>query len=173
MAGQVRVIHSAGVGRGRWYASLYQLMSLVYWEDQDFADVEKARTYGELFSVAARILIRLQPPAAQVCGPISTGGAGSIPANLERFSAAIKKLQGEGHEIFDQMPFEDSMHRIWRERDTEGYDHGILEDFYLPIFESGYLHRLFFLPDWETSTGARWEHAQGLRLGMEIIYIEA
>lgn len=108
-------------------------------------------------------------PIGEVCGPITSGGRGSIEKNLAVFSAAIKKLISHGKNIFNQMIFEDNLKKIWeggnRDNDT------LLQDFYLPIFESGFIKTLYFLPDWQTSYGARWEHAQGKRLGIEIVYL--
>jgi hypothetical protein len=38
-----------------------------------------------------------------------------------------------------------------------GYCLAILDDFYLPIFQSGRISTAYFLPLWPTSFGARWE----------------
>jgi len=64
------------------------------------------------------------------------------------------------------------MHRIKSQREYDNYDELLLTDFYLPIFESRLVHKLYFLPDWESSTGASWEHKQAIRIGLEIEYIK-
>ncbi len=133
--------------------------------------LDKASSHKDLFKIAEDILRRMPSPIGQVCGPISTGGAGSIEKNLKRFEIAIADLQNKGLNIFDQMPFENPMHRIISQKSDGKYDNSILNDFYLPIFESGMVKKLYFLPDWESSTGARWEHEQAKRLGLDVEYL--
>lgn len=143
-----------------------------YWTEDDYKAVEKAQTYAELFSIAKKILERMPHPRAQLCGPISTGGAGSIEKNLWRFDIAIDRLQKEGVEVFSQMPLEEGIRRI-REKEGETiYPMSLLEDLYLPIFENKLVDKVYFLPDWQSSKGASWEHEQTKRLGIEIIYLD-
>ncbi len=103
------------------------------------------------------------------------GGKGSIEANLEEFNNQIKKLQDKGLNVFDQMPFEEPMHRLLIEflktRSKNEYMDSILTEFYLPLFESGYIKELYFLPDWQSSNGAKWEHEQAKKLGIKIVYL--
>jgi len=77
----------------------------------------------------------------------------------------------EGICVFDQMPFEVPMQRIKARYPSGALNMDLLLDFYLPIFERGFIETLYFLPDWETSFGARWEHEQAQRLNMKIIYL--
>ena len=67
-----------------------------YWHEHDREEVARARTYGELVPVALRILARMPQPVGELCGPISTGGAGSVEANLARFDTAIRRLSEGG-----------------------------------------------------------------------------
>lgn len=143
-----------------------------YWTEEDYKALEKATTYKQLFEIALIILNRMPENRTQVCGPISTGGRGSFEANMEYIDSIIKKLQDEGVNVFDQMPFEIPMSKIKKLYPTEGYDYNLLNEFYLPIFESGLVKKLYFLPDWKSSTGSKWEHEQGLRLGIEIEYMK-
>ncbi|HLP86918.1 MAG TPA: DUF4406 domain-containing protein [Candidatus Paceibacterota bacterium] len=142
-----------------------------YFNKEDWQDLEKAQSVKELYIVANRIINRIPEPRIQVCGPISTGGKGSIEKNMEVFNEKIKELQEKGFNVFDQMPFEDPMHRIILNSKKEEYMESILTDFYLPIFESRYVSELHFLPDWQSSRGANWEHEQAKRLGIKINYI--
>ena len=121
-------------------------MTHKYWEPQHFDKVEKATSYKDLFKIAEEILRSMPPQIGQVCGPISTGGAGSVEKNIERLKQNIFSLQEKGFVIFDQMPFEIPMQRIIKERASLEYDHSLLTDFYLPIFESGLVKKyIFFL----------------------------
>ncbi|MFZ2072590.1 MAG: DUF4406 domain-containing protein [Minisyncoccia bacterium] len=142
-----------------------------YWEEKDWEDLEKAENMAELFVVAKRIIERMEKPLAQVCGPISTGGLGSIDANLCAFNKKIKELQDKGLNMFDQMPFQISMKKLTERFSPDRYFDSILTDFYCPLFESGAISRFYFLPDWQSSKGAKWEHEQAKRLGIEIIYL--
>lgn len=142
-----------------------------YWEDKDWSDLDKSESVKDLYVIASRILERMPKNLSQVCGPISTGGKGNIVDNLLEFNKKIIKLQEEGLDVFDQMPFEDPMHRMMLNFSKEEYMHNILTDFYLPIFESGKITELYFLPEWESSHGANWEHEQAKRLEIKIIYL--
>ncbi len=148
-------------------------MSLKHWKQHHFDQLKNAATYRELFLIAYDVLLGIPPPVGQVCGPISTGGVGSIKENLARFEKAIDDLQKKNIEIFNQVPFEVPMQRIKSAREGVGeYDTALLNDFYLPIFESKLVHTLFFMPDWRSSVGAQWEHEQARRIGIEIVYLD-
>lgn len=147
-------------------------MSLKYWSQEHFDGLEEALSYKDLFAIAEKVLQKMPSPVGQVCGPISTGGAGSVEKNLKRFEQAIADLQSQGVEIFDQVSFEIPIQRIKSLREYGNYDDLLLYDFYLPIFESRLVHKLYFLPDWKSSVGARWEHKQALRSGLDIGYLK-
>ena len=141
-----------------------------YWDEEDFVALKEAQNFKDLYQIAHLIFARMPGSIGQVCGPIATGGLGSVKANLEVFDATIRKLQGEGKIIFDQMPFEWPMQDL-KKKVTDGAN-TILQDFYLPLFESGKIKTLYFIKGWETSYGANWEHDQAKRLGIEIEYLD-
>jgi len=143
-----------------------------HWTKEYLTRMDKAVTYSDLYNVAVAVLERMPRPRVQMCSPISTGGAGSVEENLKRFEAAIEKLLKEKIVVFDQLPFEMSIRKIRQLNKKREYDTDLLKDFYLPIFESKLVDALYFLPDWESSTGARWEHEQAQRLGFEVIYLD-
>ncbi len=68
------------------------------------------------------------------------------------------------------MPFEDDMERIYKS-DPKLKGTRLLEEFYLPMFKSGLIKILCFLPGWQNSIGATWEHEQAKKLGIPIIYL--
>lgn len=140
-----------------------------YWTDADFADLATAATYHELFVIAERILQRMPDNLTQVCGPISTGGLGSIEANLTVFDKTIKELQATGRLVFDQMYFEVPMQRLKADVSRVA-EQNLLDDFYLAIFKTGKISTLYFMPNWESSYGAQWEHRTGEELGLTIEY---
>ena len=146
-------------------------MSSNYWTEEDRWGLEMAKNYRDLNKIALRVLKRMPETRGELCGPITSGGAGSVEANLKRFDRAIKKLIADGTEIFSQMPFEAIIQDMRERMNITEYDTYILDEFYLPIFESGLIRRMYFLPDWETSIGAQWEHEQAKRLGLEIVYL--
>lgn len=96
---------------------------------------------------------------------------GSIEKNLDIFNSAIKKLQGEGLIVFDQMPFEIPMQVLKSKFSKEKIGEDILNYFYLPIFNSGNITTFYFLPTWQTSLGAKWEHEKAKELGIKIVYL--
>ena len=142
----------------------------------NLARISTAKNYDDLLAVGMDILLRLHRdcpdgPIAMVCGPISSGNKNSRAVNLHIFSRAIDRLSSGGLFIFDQMPFEDDMERIYKSNPAlQGTR--LLEEFYLPIFKTGYIRLLCFLPGWENSTGARWEHDQAKRLKISRIYLD-
>jgi len=142
-----------------------------YWDEKDTQDLDRAESVTELFTIAKRVLSRMPKPVAQVCGPVSTGGLGSIKANLEALGNTIKNLEKNGVSIFDQTPYDAAMQRIKEKISPTVYFQGVLTDFNLPIFEDGGIQRIYFMPDWQSSMGATWEHAQAQRLGIEIVYL--
>ena len=121
-----------------------------YWKIEDKDELQKAVTYEELAQIALRILGRMPQPIAQVCGPISTGGLGSIEENMKVFQETIQGLVDKGVTVFNQMPFEEPMFRIVRPPYNKGQPQ-LLELFYLPIFESGFVNILYFMSQWDTS----------------------
>lgn len=141
-----------------------------YWTAEDWRSLQEAQTYGDLLKIAFVVAKRMPQPLGQVCGPISTGGLGSIAENLRAINEAIEKLVDGDIHIFDQVPFEDPMRRI-RVSSENHYPSQLLEEFYLPLFESGLIKALYFLPDWKSSMGATWEHEQAKRLGISIVYL--
>lgn len=142
-----------------------------YWLPEDLESLGKAQSFSELSKVAMGILKRMPQPVGQVCGPISTGGTGKIEENLKIFDGTISRLIAEGQTIFDQMPFEEHFFRIINEEWGTRHNNQLLDDFYLPILASGLVKTLYFIPGWESSHGAAWEHDQAQRLGIEIVYL--
>ena len=141
-----------------------------YWTEQDFKDLEKCGNPTELLAIAMRVIGRMpKENLGQVCGPITSGGKGNFVDNMALFNETIKRLHSDGHNVFDQMPFEDPMQSLKTKPD--GKSENILIDFYQPIFKSGYIKKLYFMPDWESSKGARWEHDLANELGIEIVYL--
>ena len=141
-----------------------------FWTEGDASELSRAKTFEEMAAVALRVIARIPQPVGQVCGPITTGGAGSLEKNLEIFRRAIIALSISGTSIFDQLPFEPSIRRIQNWEYSAG-GLRLLEDFYFPIFKSGLIQRLYFIPGWESSLGARWEHERALELGISVEYL--
>ncbi len=143
-----------------------------YWRDEDFKDLEKVKSIKDLFFIAERIIDRMPKPFVQVCGPITTGGLGSTEANLKVFNETVIKLQNQGLNVFDQMPYESTMQRLQDELVEKGdYLHNILTDFYFPLFNSGLISAFYFIPGWESSFGAKKEHEKAKELNIPIVYL--
>lgn len=117
----------------------------------------------------------MQPgPVAMVCGPISTGGLGSPEKNLEVLDGAVQNLKARGIKVFEQHPLEKHIRRLCDAKMFEAYKKGdmqLLEEIYLPLFKSGYIHELHFVPLWRTSIGTTWEYEQAEKLEIKICKI--
>ena len=145
-----------------------------YWTDTDLSQVLVARSFKRVGEIALAVLGRFPIDAhghiAQVCGPITTGGFG-IAANRQIFRRAVQLLRATDVLVFDQMPLEAAIVRLREDWMASPGNHGryctpILEEIYYPLFASGLIGKLDFLPESESSTGSRWEMQQGTNLGM-------
>lgn len=141
------------------------------WREDDVQKVALLETYADMKDVALIALKALPQPVVQVCGPLTTGGRGSFEKNLEMFHEGIQFLAEQGKTVFDQRPFEIPMQKLKATRKGPGYAYELLYEFYLPVFQSGHVKELHFLPGWESSIGARWEHDQAQQLGITIFYL--
>jgi len=140
-----------------------------YWKDGHYKELEKVKTFKEMLKIAFDILENMPKPITQVCGPISTGGKGSIEENLKMFPKAAEWLSRKGYNVFSQAPFESPIERV--KCNYSGYPYALLDEFYLPVFKSKLINIFAFLPGWQSSTGAKWEHEQAEKLGIEILYL--
>lgn len=135
----------------------------------DFIAIENGTMFEHLVPIAMKIITSLEPPLGMVCGPISaTGGTKSVERNMKIFTSHIELLENKKLKIFSQLPFEKTLWRILAAGENENV---LLETLYLPLFNSGMLNVFYFIPGWESSFGANWEHEQALRLGIEIFYL--
>lgn len=145
-----------------------------YYTPDRLRRIRKSKSYQDLLAVALEVLVALNKnhagPIVQVCGPISNGGRGTRQENLFIFKRVIEQVCADGLVVFNQMPFEDDMERIFKsDADPQGVR--LLEEFYGPIFESGLLQMLCFFPGWAESLGAVWEYHAGKRLGLPVIFL--
>lgn len=133
---------------------------------EDYVGIGEAQSLSQLFVVAHRILCRLPQPVTQVCGPITTGGFGSIEKNLRMLEFVYEVFAANGRSVFNVLPYETVIPKLSKFK--FGYKEDVLSDFYLPIFESGVIARMCFIPGWRESRGATWERWQAVRLGIAI-----
>lgn len=141
-----------------------------YWTLADEELLARADTFESLLKIALDVLARIPKPVGIVCGPMTTGGCGSLEKNLEAFEVAIKQLTASGVNIWSQLPCESHMQRV---KNSLYYRDGnkLLDTFYKPLFESELISTFYFLPGWESSQGATWEHKEAQRLGIGIVYL--
>ncbi|HBM45619.1 MAG: hypothetical protein UT05_C0005G0049 [Parcubacteria group bacterium GW2011_GWF2_38_76] len=139
-----------------------------YWKSSDLEDLEKAKTFEELADIAIRVIKRMPQPVVQVCGPMTTGGK-SFKENMEFFENSIKFLRIKGFSVFNQIAFEEAMHRIVKSDYPPVYCRELLEIFYGKILRSGLIKKTFFLPKWWGSRGAIWERMVSIHERIEIL----
>jgi hypothetical protein len=140
-----------------------------YWEKDDLNGLENVETIAETFAIAERVLNRMPDCLGQVCGPMNNGGRGNLKDNMEVFRDMVHHLHDKGIILFDQLPFEDTFHRLTRgENPTQTYQQ-VIDDFYELLYHTGKVRTLYFIPGWKTSNGARWEYNRAKELGMEIV----
>ena len=142
-----------------------------YWTEEEFSALEKVSEFSELFPIGLKVIKRMPQPVSQISGPISTGGKGSIEANLDFFTKVIAALEKDGQNVFHQLPFQDVMIKLTEKWQGSGYCMPLLTEFYKPVFESGLIKKVYFIDDWQSSFGAAWEHKECERLEIEIIHL--
>ena len=159
-------------------------MEAQYFTVNEAVILQRATTYAQLADIAVRQLQRLRQNSVRlpgiVCGPISSGGLGSISANIARFELVVNHFIAQNHgTFFSQIPFEESLWRIQAAMKAvdptvhpKGEGNPLLEGFYRPIFTSGLVGAAYFIKDWESSAGARWERALCLALGITIFDLD-
>ncbi len=136
-----------------------------YWTDKNYEDLKKAKNFPDCLKVAYDVIDSIGGQVGIVSGPISTGGQGSVEKNLAEFSKYIETMEKRGEIVFNQLPFENKFAEL--ARNSEGYFMPILEDFFLPLFQSGKISKIWFMPNWQTSTGAKWEFEIADKLKIE------
>ena len=135
-----------------------------------------AGSFAELAEIGIEHVRRMGNNVEVVCGPISTGGLGSSEKNFEVFVGAIRAFKTMGHNLFDQSPFEFGLGKLRQKWEAEhpddtGYCMPILTEFYGPVFETGLIRTAWFIPGWQSSFGASWEHDKMIRQEIEIRYL--
>ena len=144
---------------------------LKYWKFHNMLELKSAGNYSDLREIALDVLQRMPQPVGEVCGPISSGGKGSIEENMKYFNETILKLIQQGYSIFNQMPFEIPMQKLKEKSglSKEDANRKLLEEFYYPIFDSKLIKIVYFMHNWKTSHGARIERERAIQRNIKII----
>ena len=146
-------------------------MDKYYWTEENFERLKTASAFPDLRTIAMDILMRMPQPISMVCGPISTGGLGNVRDNMQVFEKTIRNLHGSGKNVFNQLPF-DRKFEEFSSSAHMAYFTPILDEFYLPLIKSGYIKEMNFIKDWQSSTGARWEHTLAIELEVAIVELQ-
>ena len=146
---------------------------LKYYTPEIKQAIASSLNYQDILVIAMDILKKMRnyhapKPIVQICGPISTGGRGSREENLRVFSRVIERVKANGFIVFDQMPFEDDVIRIYT-ADPSLRGLALLEQFYEPIFRSGFIDMLMFAASSKDSFGANWEREKAKLLYIPFI----
>jgi hypothetical protein len=146
-----------------------------YFSSINHSQIAVAETFPALSLIGLDVLENMpEGDIIQICGPISTG-LHSVEENLAIFDKTIVSFFKSPLLVFNQIPFEKRLEYLknkWEKKNpNKGYCTPILDEFYLPLLESGRIKTLVFLPGWRHSTGATWERDQAIRLGIKRVYL--
>lgn len=142
------------------------------WSQDYLEAASKAKTVNELYCISIEAIASThKKDIHMVIGPMTTGGAGNLDLNMARHKKVVEHFLSQGICVFDQSQIDDDMSRIIDTINIKGYPWLLFEDFFGPLFESGIISKLHLLPDWETSTGTKWEHEKARSLGIELNYL--
>ncbi|MDB5259047.1 MAG: hypothetical protein JWO73_255 [Candidatus Taylorbacteria bacterium] len=144
-----------------------------YWSEEDLHVLAGITDFLQMVTVGNGILDRMAVKSdkriVQLCAPMSRGGRGSLDANMAYFRKAQRVASDNGLYLFDQGPFQEAMIRLSAaHEERKEYCYDILHVFYRGIFKSRRIGELMFLPDWETSIGAKWEREEAPAHGLLI-----
>lgn len=131
-----------------------------HWTEEHYAQLPLIDSLPDLGRMGIKMAAHLKLQhryVAIVCGPMTTGGLGSLDANMARHALGQQRLRKLGIVVFNQAPFQEAIIRLTDHHNSTEYDMRILEDFYRPIFLSRHITHAWFLPGWEGSKGAAWE----------------
>lgn len=138
-----------------------RVVSCPHWEDHH---IEKARTTTDfklIGELVCEIAEKMPKPLFMISGPMTTGGMGHYSKNIVLFQHAIEEATSNGLSVFNQTMLEEHLQRLVREWLTcnpeSKYCQHVLSDVYDTLLASTHIQGVYFLPDWQTSYGARWE----------------
>ncbi len=142
---------------------------------KDFIRIRSSKTLEELVVIALEVMRRMPPPISWVSGPITSGGR-TPEENRRRLKSVILNLKRNGEAVFNYLPFEKQAEKILRRQFGKGRlpgvaQHKLLNEFYAPVFGSGYIKKLRLLPRWDSSCNAMWKHAFAKARGIPIVYV--
>lgn len=144
------------------------------WTEDDIRLLASSRDFRHIGDIVLDVACRTSGQLVMVSGPMTSGGKGSVEANMAAYKRAMAHLQSKGYPIFNQLPGEDALKRHWRkwyDDGNKGYCWKLLDGVYSPIFCSGRVVKLVFMPNWQSSLGATWEHAMADNLGIDREYL--
>ena len=130
-----------------------------FWRGEEFVSLKTISSFDELATIGVRVISRLPEPVVEVCGPITTGGRGSLKENLHVFEHVTMRLGEDGYHVFNLLNFQPTIDRLAREWavNNQGYCWPILNIFFRQVFDAKKINFGYFIPGWESSVGARWE----------------
>jgi hypothetical protein len=111
----------------------------------------------------------------ELCAPISSGGKGNVKDNIAEMRKAVKALQKLPFILFNQLLYEEKigqLKKVIEDKRKCPYVFEILLEFYEPLFESGVIDILVFMPNWHSSTGANWEYVKAKKLGIKTLQLK-
>jgi len=128
--------------------------------------IEAATSFSASAEIAKQVLntIPLPPGCIGVCDPISNKKANSLPAMSHPFSLFNHTTQlfiDAGYPVFDERPFLSklaSLKETWFiKHSNEHFCKPLIEEFYLPLLETGRVTHLVLLPEWIAQYVSYWE----------------
>jgi hypothetical protein len=146
------------------------------WEQRDVEDLASSRDFNHIGEIVLKVLLRSTRSVTMVSGPITSGGTQCKNQNLERYRKAMKFVASQGKHVFNQLPGEQALkkrfdHWMANRQNEADYCWPLLEGVYAPLFTSGRVERLAFMPNWHTSTGSKWEHDMASHYDISIEYL--
>ncbi|KND51005.1 MAG: hypothetical protein AB202_01180 [Parcubacteria bacterium C7867-007] len=142
-----------------------------HWTEEHLARLDVHETFADAVTHGIEMLTELRKFGLvnQICGPMTTGGLGTLEANMDLFAYAVKMARERSYVTFNQIPFQKVIIRITDHHRGGPYNMGILTNFYGPLFQSGLVQQLLFLPGWESSTGACKEREFAQEYGIPVM----
>lgn len=157
---------------GNFEPLFVRITTCPHWEDHHIQRAKTAEDFTLLGELVCEVAEKMPKPLFMISGPMTTGGMGHYSKNILLFQHAIEEAREAGIHVFNQTMLEEHLQRLLRNwfasNPDSKYCTYVLTDVYETLLSSGHIQGLYFMPDWETSYGARFEREAAERLNLAL-----
>lgn len=130
------------------------------------------RTFYQLYDITLKMLEEVPGNnKTVVLGPVTSKDPAVTEGNLAMLSLHARALSEKGWIVLDLASYQETIERLIKSLNIQGYPHEVLEDFTIPLLQSGIFQTVFVRECFEKSIGATLEHDAALGKGLHVEYL--